>query len=93
LVYPANDANAWGTSPPSYLDALGLLFGAGAIEINIWGNGGLSNYNFGGYNGGLQVNNGSGTFSLTEVVPEPASFAAWTLMGLCIAGWSWRRKR
>ncbi len=95
LIYPNNDAFGAATS---YVDNYGLLFGNGVDEINIWGNGGATNYTFGtsGPNGFWYDGGGTGTFTLTLVaspVPEPASVAVWSLLGMCIAGWSWRRKK
>lgn len=103
LIYPANNAgsgvNPNGTTNPSYLTGFGLLFGQPGTgsqqEINIWGNGGSSNYAFyTAVNGGYNIQQGGGgTFTLTAGVPEPSSFllAGVAGLGLVMGVW-WKRK-
>jgi len=75
LIYPAN-------SSTSYLTTGGLLFGtATGPQINIWGNGSPSNYEFGyAIPGSYLINDTGGTFTLT-LVPEPSTMA---LLGLAL---------
>ena len=108
LIYPANDAGSGvnnGTGGlasipnPSYLDEGGLLFGppgTGSQEqINIWGNGGANNYEFGSAAGGADtIIATDGTFTLTAV-PEPSTVSM-AAAAICVGiayGWSRGRKR
>jgi hypothetical protein len=69
------------------LDLAGLLFTGSGLEISIFGNG-PGDYWF--YDS-TDFNNGSEVFTLTEVVPEPASLV---LLSFGLAGlWFSRRKR
>ncbi len=53
--------------------------------------------NFFGINppGGDRVGLGEVAFAVTEAppVPEPASIAIWSILGLCLAGYGYRRRR
>jgi len=106
LVYPANNAGSGmnngmdGFPPisnPSYLDTYGLLFGKGNVEINIWGNGGPSNYQFDeAVNGGVTISHTGGTFilySFVSTVPEPSGIALLGLGVVCLTvGYVVRRR-
>jgi hypothetical protein len=71
LIYPGNNAAPWGSS---YLTGGGILFGkgGGAIEINIWGNGGGDYAFYGGYSSSdYPITVGSG-----GIIPALAMFSS-----------------
>ena len=47
-------------------------------------------------NGGFSLAlgaNGSGVQTVAQAVPEPASIAIWSLLGMCLAGYAYRRRK
>jgi len=108
LIYPGQNAASGvdepaGATPgsygyvgsPSYLTNFGLLFGsASGDQINIWGNGGATNYAY--YTGTADGNyivqdGGNGTFQLTAT-PEPVSMVLFGSF-LSLAGGVLSRKK
>jgi hypothetical protein len=89
VLYPVPGSTP--PDPPQILDNLGLLFVGSGLEINLFDTGGGGAFPYSLYtNGGLVV---PVSFTAAIVTPEPASLAVWSLLGLCVAGWSWRRSK
>jgi hypothetical protein len=87
LLYPGNNAGS-GVNPgptynPSDLTYYGLLFGDSGTYINIWGNGGATNYEYGKSSGGsISFLTTGGTFVTT---PEPSGIALFGMGIVCLA--------
>jgi hypothetical protein len=80
------DGGTGGTGPGEYVNGL-VSLGSGETSFDLLIN------NFGNTGGYGHLNAIVLTLVPSPVVPEPSSIAIWSLLGICLAGYGYRRRR